>query len=177
MTSPAAILLPHTEMVVADAGPLIHLDELGHVGLLADFPAVRVPEAVWAEVMHHRPQALQCTEVRWLKCAPTASRQVAALAQIYTLHAGEHEALNLCMALPDALLLTDDTAARLAAKTLGIRAHGSLGLLIRAIRRRQLGKSQVLALLQQIPLQSSLHIRPGLLAEIIRQVNESPDVQ
>jgi len=31
MTSPAA-----------DAGPLIHLDELGHVGLLADFPAVRV---------------------------------------------------------------------------------------------------------------------------------------
>jgi len=78
MTSPAAILLPHTEMVVADAGPLIHLDELGCIGLLADFPVVRVPDAVWAEVMQHRPQALQCTEVRWLKCAPEASRQVAA---------------------------------------------------------------------------------------------------
>jgi predicted nucleic acid-binding protein len=116
MTSPVALLLRDTEMVVADAGPLIHLDELGCVGLLADFPAVRMPETVWAEVMHHRPQALQCTEVRWLKCTPQASRQVAALAQIYTLHTGEHEALNLCMAIPDALLLTDDTAARLAAK-------------------------------------------------------------
>lgn len=100
---------------------------------------------------------------------------LAALAQIYTLHTGEHEALNLCMAIPDALLLTDDTAARLAAKTLGIRAHGSLGLIIRAIRRRQLSKSQVLALLQQIPSQSSLHVRPGLLAQVIRQVNESSE--
>lgn len=171
------LLLQDTEVVVADAGPLIHLDELGCIGLLADFPTVRVPETVWAEVMHHRPQALQCTEVRWLKCASQASRQVAALAQIYTLHTGEHEALNLCVAMPGALLLTDDTAARLAAKTLGIQAHGSLGLLIRAIRRRQLSKNQVLVLLQQIPLQSSLHIRPGLLADVIRQVNESPDVR
>jgi hypothetical protein len=40
-----------------------------------------------------------------------------------------------------------------------------------------LSKNQVLALLHQIPLQSSLHIRPGLLAEVIRQVNESPDIQ
>jgi hypothetical protein len=62
-------------------------------------------------------------------------------------------------------------------KRLVFTAHGSLGLLIRAIRRRQLSKSQVLALLQQIPLQSSLHIRPGLLADVLRQVNESPDVQ
>jgi hypothetical protein len=38
-----------------------------------------------------------------------------------------------------------------------------------------LSKSQVLALLQQIPSQSSLHVRPGLLAEVIRQVNESPE--
>jgi hypothetical protein len=52
-----------------------------------------------------------------------------------------------------------------------------LGLLIRAIRRQQLSKNQVINLLQQIPTQSSLPIRPGLLAEVIAQVTAAPDVQ
>ncbi len=82
------------------------------------------------------------------------------------------------MTCPDAWLLTDDdAAARLAAKALNIRAHGSLGLLIRAIRRQQLSKNQVINLLQQIPTQSSLPIRPSLLAKVIAQVTAAPDVQ
>ncbi len=114
---------------------------------------------------------------RWMKCSTHVSQEVATLAQIYTLHAGEYEALNLCMTCQGAWLLTDDAAARLAAKALNIRTHGSLGLLIRAIRRQQLSKSQVIALLQQIPKQSSLHIRPGLLVDVIAQVTASPDIQ
>ena len=34
-------------LVVCDAGPLIHLDELGCVDLLSDFSEVLVPETVW----------------------------------------------------------------------------------------------------------------------------------
>ena len=177
MTSEGAIFVNATEIVVADAGPLIHLDELQCINLLADFSEVLVPDAVWAEVMHHRPQALLCTDIRWVQCCSKTSEKVTALAKLYTLHSGEREALDVCMEFPGSLLLTDDTAARLAAKTLDIRAHGSLGLLIRAIRRHQLSKRKVVTLLQQIPSRSSLHIRPGLLADIIRQVNESPDVQ
>lgn len=37
-------------LVVCDAGPLIHLHELGCLELLADFPTVLVPETVWREV-------------------------------------------------------------------------------------------------------------------------------
>lgn len=55
-------------------------------------------------------------------------------------------------------------------KTLAIDTHGTLGLLVRAIRRRQLSGARVLELLQQIPEHSSLHIRPGLLAKTIQQV-------
>ena len=45
--------------VVCDAGPLIHLDELGCLDLLTDFRAILVPEQVWREVEHHRPDALE----------------------------------------------------------------------------------------------------------------------
>jgi predicted nucleic acid-binding protein len=162
-------------VVVADAGPLIHLDELQCLGLLADFSEVRVPEAVWREVEYHRPQALHVSAVPWRRCLPTASAQVDALTTLYTLHAGEREALSLCLEFSGVILLTDDTAARLAAKNLAVETHGTIGLLIRAIRRRQLNKTGVLALLSQIPERSSLHIRPGLLAEIIQQVANTPE--
>ena len=46
------------KVVVCDAGPLIHLDELGCLDLFGDFSEVLVPEAVWREVLGHRPSAL-----------------------------------------------------------------------------------------------------------------------
>ena len=44
-----------TSLVVCDAGPLIHLDEVGCLDLLADFSEVLVPDAVRREVQRHRP--------------------------------------------------------------------------------------------------------------------------
>jgi hypothetical protein len=51
-----------------------------------------------------------------------------------------------------------------------IHIHGTIGILLRAIRRSQRTPAQVLALLQSIPQQSSLHIRADLLEEIKAQV-------
>jgi len=46
-------------IVVADTGPIIHLDELECLDLLADFNKIFVPDAVWREVLRHRPQATE----------------------------------------------------------------------------------------------------------------------
>ena len=73
-----------------------------------------------------------------IKCTAPTSTKLDAVGALYALHLGEREALTLCVECPNTLLLTDDTAARLAAKTLAIDAHGTLGLLIRAIRRHQM---------------------------------------
>jgi hypothetical protein len=51
-------------LVVCDAGPLIHLDELGCLSLLRDFVQVQVPDAVWQEVRRHRPSALRRRSVK-----------------------------------------------------------------------------------------------------------------
>jgi predicted nucleic acid-binding protein len=158
-------------VVIADAGPIIHLDELACIDILTDFGKVIVPEAVWTEVQHHRPQALDSTNTLLIrKPALHFSSLVNALAPLYTLHAGEQEALHLCLEYTNSLLLTDDTAARLAAKSLGVSAHGTLGLLLRAIRQQSRSKSEVLELLRSIPTQTSLHIRLSLLSEVIKEV-------
>lgn len=160
-------------VVIADAGPVIHLDELGCIELLADFGTVIIPETVWQEVERHRPMALKSAGDWLVRQSPKQySFVVSALTPLYSLHAGEQEALHLCTEFANCLLLTDDTAARLAAKSLGIAAHGTLGLLIRAIRRQCLSKAEVLALLHAIPNQTTLHVRPALLREVISEVEQ-----
>ena len=108
-------------VVVCDAGPLIHLDEIGALDLLADFPRVLVPVAVWREVRRHRPAALVHPSLVIQRIAPVmpVPPGLDALSQVLSLHSGGWEALRLALEHLPALLLTDDTAARLAATSLG----------------------------------------------------------
>jgi predicted nucleic acid-binding protein len=84
-----------------------------------------------------------------------------------SLNLGEQAALSLLHDHPQAMLLTDDAAARVAATTMGYRVHGTIRVLIRAIRRQQLTKDHVMSLLRQLPSPSTVHIRPALLQEIM----------
>lgn len=102
-------------IVVADAGPLIHLDEIESLDLL-DFPEILIPETVWSEVTRHRPNALASADCRLsLQTNIPASQRVQSLTPVFGLHQGERQALALCLMHRGALLLTDDAAARLAA--------------------------------------------------------------
>jgi hypothetical protein len=41
------------QLVICDAGPIIHLDEVNCLFLLNDFTRVLIPDAVWNEVKSH----------------------------------------------------------------------------------------------------------------------------
>ena len=163
--------------VVCDAGPLIYLDELGCLDLLADFGAVYVTEQVWQEVKQHRSSALCGSNVQLQRTAVDLSEHTSfqTLVRALALDLGEQAALSLMMSHPDAILLTDDAAARLSAEALGYRVHGSIGILLRAIRRRQRTRNELLSLLRDLPARSSLHVRLALLEEIIAQVEGMND--
>jgi predicted nucleic acid-binding protein len=169
-TDPAAVT------VVSDAGPLIHLDELDCIDLLADFAPVLVPEAVWREVHLHRPSALAHSEVDFVRVSPPSSPKAAALealARLLVLHTGELEALQVALEHERSLLLTDDTAARLAAGNLSIPVHGTIGVVVRSIRCHQRTAEQVLAVLRSLPQQSTLHLKRSLLDAVIQEVESS----
>jgi len=163
---------PGPPLVVCDAGPLIHLDETGSLDLLGDFPVVLVPETVWREVARHRPGALSQSSVILHRVSPRTPEppEINAMAQALTLHTGEREALRVALEHRSCILLSDDTAARLAAGHLGIPSHGSIGILLRAIRRRQRTKEQILSVLRSLPDQSTLHLKRSLLEAVILEV-------
>jgi predicted nucleic acid-binding protein len=92
------------------------------------------------------------------------------LGRLFTLHRGELDALQLCRQFANCLFLTDDMAARSAANQLGLPVHGTIGILLRAIRRLQRSREQVIDLLQILPSRSTLHLKLSLLEEIIAAV-------
>ncbi len=161
-------------VVVCDAGPIIHLDELGCIDLLADFVEVLIPEGVWREVERHRPEALSEATFALHRVRPVSPIPpvLSALVKVLNLHQGELEALRVGLDHGSAIFLTDDTAARLAAGQLGMTAHGTIGILLRSIRRRQLTKDEVLALLKSLPVRSTLHLRRSLLDRVIEEVEK-----
>ena len=156
--------------VILDAGPIIHLDEIDSLHLLLDFKKLIIPDAVWREVEYHRPSVFKHKDVNFEKVNVVLGEDILSVCRLFCLGNGELEALALCSQYPDSILLTDDASARLVTKTLGIRAYGTIGVLLRAIRRRQITPHEAIGKLEEIPLKSTLFIRRSLLREIIEEV-------
>jgi predicted nucleic acid-binding protein len=118
-------------VVICDAGPILHLDELNSLNLLSDFTTVLIPKAVWQEVENHRPQAFQSAISNFsrINVEITASEPVQALSKALSLGAGEQQAIAAAHQRKDVILPTDDAAARLAAESLQVIVHGTIGIL------------------------------------------------
>ena len=154
---------------VCDAGPLIHLDELGSLDLMEGFAPLLISETVWREATRHRAGlSLEAVPGAVLTPDPQSyDPAMLALFRSFDLDAGERTALGLMAKRRASLLLCDDSAARLAAETLGWTVRGTIGVLVRAIRRGTRTAAQVRALLSALPERSSLHLSPALLQRVI----------
>jgi len=98
------------------------------------------------------------------------------MCQIFTLDVGEIEALAIMEKNPSAIFLTDDASARLVADRMGFKVHGTIGILVRAIRRGQMKPDQILGVLSPIPLKSSLYLKASILEEVIGNVKNELDL-
>lgn len=157
-------------LVACDAGPVIHLNELGRLGLLSSFAKVLIPTAVWLEVQRHRPTALELRCLERTSAATPEPPERESIALALNLHTGEWEAIRAAMEHHSSTLLTDDTAARLAANNLGVRVHSTIGILVRSVRQGHRSKAEVLGILSAIPTSSTLHLKRSLLDVAIAQV-------
>lgn len=157
---------------VCDAGPIIHLDELNCLGLLCDFQEILLSDTIWKEINRHCPSALKRSDLS-LVHSPGKYRTnepLQTMCRIFSLDAGESEALAIMEKNPEAMFFTDDASARLVAEQMGFKVHGTIGILVRSIRRGQMKPEQVLRVLTEIPLKSSLYIKSSLLEEVILKI-------
>ena len=161
-----------TIRVVCDAGPIIHLDELGCLDLLGDFQEISLSDTVCKEISRNRPSALKRIDLPFVRSSGEipSNEVLLTMCTIFSLDAGEIEALALMEQRPKAMFLTDDAAARLVAKQMGFNVHGTIGILVRSIRRGQMKPKDVLRILTEIPQKTTLYIKHSLLEEILLKI-------
>ena len=111
-------------IIICDAGPIIHLDELNCLDTL-DFQRILVPISVWKEILQYRK--ISSENIEGLEIIETAELPLEFLeiCKLYDLHKGEAAAIFLSLELKNSILFTDDGAARLFAKSKNISVHGS----------------------------------------------------
>lgn len=164
--------------VVCDAGPIIHLDELDCLDLLTDFQEILISDTIWKEIKRYRPLDLKRSDLSFT-LSPVKypiSEILLTICRIFSLDAGETEALAIMENNPNTVFLTDDASARLVAKQMGFKVHGTIGILVRSIRRGQMKPEEVISIIKKIPIKSSLHIKLSLIEEVIFRIKKDFDI-
>lgn len=157
-------------IVVSDTSPLTYLHQIGRFGLLRSlYGEVVIPPAVERELEQagflHKD--LDWSLLRVVE--PQNSEMVVALA--VSLDLGESEAIVVASEVGADLLLVDEAGGREAARNLGLRFTGLLGVLLEAKR-----KGTVPALadeLDRLQQDTSFRIGRDVRQEVLRLAGES----
>ncbi|MBM4467530.1 MAG: DUF3368 domain-containing protein [Chloroflexi bacterium] len=125
-------------IVVANAGPLIALAQIGHFSLLRSlYGELHIPPAVRDEVVasgRGRPGAVAVSAAAWIRVVGVRDTTAVQLLR-ERLDAGESEAIVLAIELEADLLLIDEARGRRVAEARGLNKTGTVGTLIAAKKR------------------------------------------
>jgi predicted nucleic acid-binding protein len=159
---------------VSDAGPLIHLREIGCLALLGVFEALHVPEAVWAEAFGQNPLATEDElTLQFVQRHEIPNDDHVSFVQasgLQELHTGETACLYLCQRLDLSTFLTDDLAAREAAQRLRLTPVGSLGVVVRAYRLGRIARDEAEQHILNLFDVSSLYVTRAVVELAIGQL-------
>lgn len=166
------------DKVVVDAGPFIHLDQIGHLNLLQHLPALLVPTSVMSELgadarRRHVRVVAAWPHLQVLTVRRPLRHSIRQLAHRLALHRGELDCLALACDHRPATFLTDDLAARTAAQRLGLDVHGTVGLIAYGVRRHWLSVEAACSALERLYHESSLFITYAIIEDAIRRLKAS----
>jgi len=123
--------------VVSNTSPIWNLASIERLDLLHEqFSDVRIPHDVWQElrVGHEYPEVARiqrAIDVKWITVEPPSNPYLQQSLML-EIDRGEASAIALALELGVHQVLIDETDERSAAKAMGLRPIGILGVLLRA---------------------------------------------
>lgn len=143
-------------VAVADAGPFIHLAEIDSLALLSVLDQLYLPETVYEELAAGGvPSGMQALSYERV----TADRDFSTRSE---LHEGEKAALAIAEEY-DAILLTDDMAARDVAKELSVEVHGSVGTIVFAYSENRIDRDEAVNRMRSLQNETSLFVTEAVI--------------
>ncbi len=152
-----------TVIAVSDAGPLIHLGEINSLELLDAFDRLYIPETVIEELerggVPEGFETLSFERIETDKLYPESAE----------LDPGERAVLAVADEC-DAVLLTDDLAARETALEHNIEVHGSLGVIAIAYARDLVDREKAVTSMRALQRETSLFVTETIVERAIRKL-------
>ncbi|MEE8403667.1 MAG: hypothetical protein V3R93_07930 [Candidatus Hydrothermarchaeaceae archaeon] len=160
---------------VVDSGPIIHLSEIGLFMALSSYDVI-IPEAVYSEITKRgAPGKKEVLSLPIEKLTAGEKEYTALLIEKYGLGLGEAEVLSIARYRKIGIVFVDDLDAREAATSLGLKPHGSVGILLRAYRAKILSKKDTIDGLHALVEDSSLFVTRYLIEEAVKAVERYMD--
>ena len=153
-----------TLAAVSDAGPLIHLAEIGSLELFSTFDTLLVPETVYKEVEAGGvPDEL--ADLSYERVEADESR-----VGTEELDAGERAAIAVAEER-GIVLLTDDLAARRTASAVGLEVQGSIGIIALGCGRGLLDRDEAASSMRALQRETSLFVTDAVVERGIRMLD------
>jgi uncharacterized protein len=149
---------------VADTRPVLHLAEAGALELLAMLGEVVIPPAVQEELSRLRSAPALPPALRVCQLESRPAEEALDWCKAGLVDRGEAQAIALACQLRADIFLTDDAAARLLATALGLKARGSLGVVLWLAGQRRISQTAAALHLENLS-RTSLWVSPAVLNE------------
>jgi len=156
-------------IVIADAGPLLHLYWVDALEWALPPQEIIVVEEVWKEVEKYAARALENTHLRRHKVGLITPPQLSS----WNLDPGELAALTCAVEHAKqqrVLVLCDELEARNACAALDISFVGSVGLIVEAVRSRRIDRSTGRMALKDLPDRGRLHVKQEVIQIALNEI-------
>lgn len=160
--------------VVCDTGPVFHLIEASLLDLLPKVGEIHIPSTVDSELTELLRQSWKKQKPQWIHIEPLTPEEnenAESLTVSGLLNPGEAGAILLAKRLKADWLLTDDTAARLFAGSMGLEVHGTLGVVLWAAAVGHLDFEASARALERLS-KTSLWISQDIMSEARRALDK-----
>jgi predicted nucleic acid-binding protein len=166
------------DSAVTDAGPLIHLTEIGCLPLMSIFRSLHITDSVWAETIGMgRVEETDFLALGSVQRHALPRSDVDRFVQgmgLSDLQEGERECLYLCHQMGPPILLTDDLAVREAATRLNVKPVGSLGVVAKAYRLGRISLVDAERHMTNLYDVSSLFVTRAIVDLAVERLRQSP---
>jgi predicted nucleic acid-binding protein len=161
-----------SRIIVCDTGPLLHLSEADAIHLLRPAGNILISPAISTEFKRNSSKQKLPSWVKIRQLDQPARDQISEWIKKEIIDSGEAEAIGLALQVKCDWFLTDDAKARQFAESLGLEAHGSVGLLLWAVAMGHIeSREQAHRLLNGL-IRSSLWISERVIREAEKAIEE-----
>lgn len=147
---------------VSDAGPIIHLSEVGCFSCLKIVERLFISKSVESEIRSKdAPGKSELKNAEWIitkELEEDSKEKASKIAKDFGIELPDAEAIVLARTLSVKLLFTDDRSTKEIAEFYGVEAHGSAGIIARAYRNKILNYEEAKDALEKLHKQSSLYM-------------------